>query len=100
MRKLLLLICIFITSLQLSAQTRAVTGKVTDENGNALTGVTIRVPSTTQYTITKNDGTFSLSVPANVTQLEFSSVGYTNQTISVRGLNNISVNLVSSTKSL
>jgi len=100
MRKLLLLICLCITSFHLLAQTRTITGRVTDDTGNPLPGVTIKIPSTTQYTITKADGSFSLSVSANIKQLEFSSVGYANQTTNINGLNTVAVSLVPTTKSL
>ena len=100
MRKLLLLICVCMACFKLVAQNRTVTGKITDENGNPLTGVTVRALSTTQFSVTKADGTFSISVPAGVTQLELSSVGYTNQTVNIRGLNTITISLVSSATSL
>jgi TonB-linked SusC/RagA family outer membrane protein len=100
MRKLLYLISLCIAASPLFAQNRTITGKVTDEDGNPLTGVTIRVISTNLYVITKPDGTFSLSAPANANQLEFSSIGFANQTVSIRGLNAISVHLTTSSKSL
>ena len=100
MRKLFFLIFLCITASSLFAQNRTITGKVTDEDGNPLASVTVRVPSTNLYVITKTDGTFSMSVPATASQLEFSSVGFANQTVSIRGLNTISIHLASSSKSL
>lgn len=100
MRKLLLLIFTCIASFSLFAQNRTITGKVADENGNPLASVTVKVPSTNFFVITKADGTFSLLVPANAGQLELSSVGYTNQTVNIRNLNTINVNLSSSSTSL
>ncbi len=100
MRKLFLLIFICITASSLFAQNRTITGKVTDETGNPLTGVTIKAVSSNLYVITKPDGTFSLSVPANASQLQISSVSYAAKTVSIRGLNTISVELTSASKSL
>src|SRR5207244_1432894 len=100
MRKLFFLISICLATFSSLAQNRTVTGKVTDEDGNPLAGVTIRALSTTLYAITKPDGTFSLSVPTNATQLQFSSIGYANQTVSIRDLNTIAVRLASTSKSL
>ena len=100
MRKLLLLMCICFGTLQLIAQNRTVTGKVTDEKNLPLAGVTVRVVSTNQSTATKADGTFSLSVPNNATQLAFSSIGFGNQTVSIRGLNAISISLTPSAVSM
>lgn len=100
MRKLFLLISFTVVVTSLFAQNRTITGKVTDESGAPLAGVTIRVPSSTVYVISKTDGTFSLSVPANASQLVFSSASYTAQTVSIRGVNNLSVNLAAASKSL
>ncbi|MEO6327922.1 MAG: SusC/RagA family TonB-linked outer membrane protein [Ginsengibacter sp.] len=100
MRKLLVLIFICITTPSLFAQNRTITGKVADETGTPLASATVRVLSTNLFVITRPDGTFSLSVPANASQLEISSVGFANQTISISGLNTLSINLVSASKSL
>ncbi len=100
MRKLFLLVVLCISYSILFAQTHVITGKVTDENGSALVGATIRVLSNNLYVITKSDGTFSLSVPANATQLEVSSIGFANQTVNIRGLNSVAIRLVASSKSL
>src|SRR5258706_432670 len=100
MRKLFFLISICLAAFSSLAQNRTITGKVIDEDGKPLPGVTIRVLSTTLYTITKPDGIFSLTVPTDANQLQFSSVGYANQTVNIQGLNTISVSLVSAAKSL
>jgi hypothetical protein len=89
MKKLLVLLCICFGAMQLVAQNRTVTGKITDDKDVPLAGVTVRALSTNQYTVTKADGTFSLSSPSTVSQLEVSSVGFASQTLSVRGLNSI-----------
>src|SRR5687767_10633908 len=74
MRKLLLLlmgvVCLVV---QASAQ-RTVSGKVTDEKGNPLANVSIIVRGTSVGTTSKQDGTYSLLVPANAKALVFSSV--------------------------
>lgn len=100
MRKFFFLIFLSIITFQLYSQNKTVTGKVADENGNPLANVSIRVLSTNLYVITKPDGSFSVSAPASATQLEFSYVGYANQTVSIRGLNTVSVRLISASKSL
>ena len=53
---------------------RTVTGKVTDEKGASVPNASVTVKSTTMGTVTKADGSFSLSVPANAKTLVFSSV--------------------------
>src|SRR5260221_413057 len=53
---------------------RSVTGKVTDEKGNPLPNVSVLARGTTTGTVTKADGTYTLTVPANAKALVFSSV--------------------------
>ena len=62
---------------------QTVTGKITDENGNGLSGVTIRVKGTTTQTVSMADGTFKISVAAKKETLVFSYVGYQEQEVAV-----------------
>lgn len=57
------------------AQTRA-TGKVTDENGQPLPGVTVTQVNTNISTLTDGAGNFSLSLSSGSKTLSFSHVGY------------------------
>ena len=62
------------------AQTRAVSGRVTDQkSGEGLPGVTVLLKGTTNGVSTNSDGAFSLSVPATGGTLVFSSVNYVTQ---------------------
>lgn len=54
---------------------RTVTGKVTDEFGNPILGVTIVVKGTHIGVITNPDGNYSIDVPVDATSLLFSFVG-------------------------
>ncbi len=58
-------------------------GRVTDEAGNPLIGVTVLVKGTTQGAKTDNDGRFTLAVPESAT-IEFSYVGYEAQQMKAR----------------
>ena len=74
MRKLyLLLMGVVFFAMQASAQ-RTITGKVTDEKGNPLANVSVLARGTTTGTTTRNDGTYTLVVPAEARALVFSSV--------------------------
>lgn len=74
-------------------QQKAVSGKVTDENGQPLPGVTVVLKGTTTGTITDFDGKYTLTdVPANAT-LMFSFVGMRTQEIEVAGQSSINVEL-------
>lgn len=59
-----------------------VTGTVTDELGESLIGVSVKVKGTTVGTITDFDGKFSLEAAIG-SQLEFSYIGYKTQVITV-----------------
>jgi TonB-linked SusC/RagA family outer membrane protein len=74
MRKLLALLTafLFLTGSLLAQKT--ITGKVTDEKGNPIPNVSVLVKGTKSGTVTKSDGTYSISVPANAKALLFSSV--------------------------
>jgi len=78
-------------------QTKTVTGKITDRDGNPLPGVTVVVEGTTMGTTTNADGTYSLTnVPEDAT-LVFSFVGMKTQEISVAGQNTINVTMAQET---
>jgi TonB-linked SusC/RagA family outer membrane protein len=60
-----------------AAQTRSVSGRVTDAaSGEGLPGVTVLAKGTSTGATTSADGAYSLSVPAGATTLQFSYVGY------------------------
>src|SRR5258705_10073333 len=74
MRKLFLLLWgVVFFAAQALAQ-RTISGKVTNEKGTPLQNVSVMVRGTTTGTITKADGTYSLTVPANAKALVFSAV--------------------------
>lgn len=67
----------FLTMAQVS-----VTGRVVDAgSGQTLPGVSVFVRGTTIGTATDINGNFSISVPSTTTQLVFSFVGYSTQTV-------------------
>ncbi|MBN1819521.1 MAG: TonB-dependent receptor [Prolixibacteraceae bacterium] len=75
-------------------QAYVVTGKVTDNSGSPLPGVTVLLLGTSQGVVTGADGTYSLNnVPEDAT-LVFSFVGMKTQEISVAGKNVINVVMV------
>jgi TonB-linked SusC/RagA family outer membrane protein len=97
MRKFLSLLTILIFSgVSLFAQSRSITGVVSDESGNPLADVSVQVKGTKLGTVTSVDGHYSLSVPANAQQLEFSFLGYKTQVISIGTSKVYSTTLISS----
>ncbi|MEO5682947.1 MAG: SusC/RagA family TonB-linked outer membrane protein [Chitinophagaceae bacterium] len=69
---------------QLFSQTKTVTGKITDsKDGSPIVGVSVQPKGTKSGTSTGADGSFSITVGANVTTLVISSVGFDKQEVSV-----------------
>lgn len=78
---------------------RSIEGKVTDEKGEAVPGVNVRVEGTTQGAITDANGAFKLTVGDADVTLVFSSVGYVEQKRVVRsGQTQVNVTLEEDTK--
>lgn len=57
-------------------QQRELSGRVTDDTGSALQGVTVTVKGTSIQTITDNSGQFRIQGPPSATALVFSIVGF------------------------
>jgi TonB-linked SusC/RagA family outer membrane protein len=74
-------------------------GRITNNTGQPLEGVTVAVQNSTVQTITNANGEFSLSVPDNAV-LVFSYVGYASQTVSVGNRTEINLSLVQSDQTL
>ena len=83
------------------AQTRSISGRVTDQKtGDGLPGVTVLVKGTTNGASTNADGSFSLNnVPENG-KLVFSSVGMTTQERAISSESTYNVALASDIKQL
>lgn len=76
-----------------NAQQISVAGKVTDQNGAPLQGVTISVKGTKIGTATNASGLFTINADQNAT-LAISTVGYAAQDIKVDGRKTIYISLV------
>jgi len=87
----LLLLCVM-SYTNVMAQTVTITGKVADQNGESLPGVTVQVAGTNVGSITSVDGNYSINVPPNAT-LHFSFVGYIPQDVAVGDQRMINVTL-------
>ncbi|WP_222840160.1 SusC/RagA family TonB-linked outer membrane protein [Flavihumibacter stibioxidans] len=83
---------LLLTALTVQAQTRQISGKITDQkDGQPVIGATVTVKGTTISTSTEVDGTFKLSVPANATTLVITSVGYKDVEVAVSETVNVSM---------
>ncbi|GAB3539383.1 TonB-dependent receptor [Pontibacter brevis] len=77
-----------------------VTGRVTDESGVGLPGVTVVVKGTTRGTATGADGNFTIAVPSTNATLVFSYIGYSTQEIQVGNRTAINVTMGVDAKAL
>lgn len=79
-----LLVSVLLLPASVYAQTqRTVTGTVIDETGEPLIGASVKVVGEALGAATDFDGHYTLKVPAGARQLEFSYVGYENQTVEI-----------------
>jgi len=90
--RILLLLCMLCLNICLLAQTKQITGKVTDETGVPLNSISVSVKNSRTVTSTKVDGSFSITAPENAT-LVFTGVGYVGKEISVAGQSSILISL-------
>ena len=102
LRKLLLLSisAVFFLATIAQAQTKQVSGRVTDASGAALGGVTVAARGSNTATTTADDGSFSFSVPQNTTALVFTYVGFERAEVSLAGRSSVTVQLTAASSSL
>jgi TonB-linked SusC/RagA family outer membrane protein len=80
--------------LQISAQNRTVTGKVTDSKGKAIPNASVIVRGTKVGTLTGNDGSFNLQVAASVKSLTISAINFGEQQFSISRDNSVNAILL------
>lgn len=94
MRKLLLLLMgVVLLSSHLLAQTRTVSGKITDSQGNPVPNASILIKDTQLGTTSGPDGSFSIQVPSNARVLVISSLGMQTHEVSIGDKTVINVSL-------
>lgn len=81
-------------------QQREIRGKVIDQTGDPLYGVSVRLKGTSIGTSTDNSGNYSILVPNEGATLVFSYVGFTQQEISTGNNSLVNVTLVEELSSL
>ena len=103
MKKILLMSLVLMFTLLngAMAQTRTVSGRVTDQkSGDGLPGVTVLLKGTTNGVSTDSNGAYSLSVPETGGTLVFSSVGMTTQERAIGTDSQVAIALNTDTKQL
>ncbi|MBO0361141.1 TonB-dependent receptor [Hymenobacter sp. BT186] len=88
------------TTAETAAVAVPVTGRVLDEKGQGLPGVTVLEKGTANGATTDTDGRYTLTVASGSATLVFSFVGYATQEVPVSGRSTIDLNLAPDTKAL
>src|SRR5690349_2942806 len=85
MRKFLMSLwcCLLLLSGELLAQTRTITGKVTDANGIPVPNASVVVKGTRVGTVTNIDGSYSLNVPPGAKTLVISSINLQTEEVKI-----------------
>jgi TonB-dependent SusC/RagA subfamily outer membrane receptor len=95
MKKSLFLLAGLLLGVQfLKAQSRQVTGTVSDASGGGLPGVSVSVKGTTIGAITDGSGSYTVNVNSNAATLVYSYIGFVSQEINVGNQNSINVTLI------
>lgn len=93
MRRFSLVLGLMLFVMGITMAQKTVTGKVIDEEGETLIGVSILVEGTGTGTVSDIDGSYSITVPAENNILLFSYTGFANQRIDVNNRSVIDVTL-------
>lgn len=94
-RFMLSVFALLLVSGMLIAQNTRVTGKVTDNAGLPIPGVTVLIEGTTTGVATDYDGTYSIEAPSNGVLL-FSAIGMESQRVPVNGRSVINLTMAES----
>jgi TonB-linked SusC/RagA family outer membrane protein len=102
MRKAMMFLAVlaFLTGQVLAQSNRTITGKVTDEKGAALAGVSVKVKGTNTGTTTDGTGDFRLTIPSAAKTLQISSLNFDAQEVPITSSTTYNVALTTSTKNL
>lgn len=82
-----------LTATSMFAQTRTITGTVSDETGNPITNASVIVKGTSAGTTTNDAGYFSINVPTNRNTLVVSAVNMGELEVAIGNQNNIQIAL-------
>jgi len=92
-KRLLLTLSLLFSTAFIFAQTKTITGKVTDNSNSPIVNASVTVQGFKKGTTTVSDGTFKLEIPLSAKKLIISSVGYILQEADITSSSEISVSL-------
>ena len=84
---------LLIVFMQISYAAGPITGKVTNEKGEALAGVTVQVKGKSGGSTTDSEGKYTLNVTDSKATLVFSYIGYTVQEVAISGRTTVDIKI-------
>ncbi|MBE7171617.1 MAG: TonB-dependent receptor [Williamsia sp.] len=87
----LLCLFFFFSALSAAAQQKTIAGRVTDEAGQPIQGVTVGLKISGAGTVSGDRGAYSLNVPNSTKTLVFTSVGYVPKEVDLGGSSTLNV---------
>src|SRR5689334_4764374 len=90
-----LVTCLYLLPTLVQAQQKNVTGRVLGPSNEPISGASVVVKGTTTGTTTDEQGRFRITVPNDQSILTISYLGYNTQELSVSGVSDLNVSLVS-----
>ncbi|MEO6722295.1 MAG: SusC/RagA family TonB-linked outer membrane protein [Ferruginibacter sp.] len=101
MRKLIVTLTVALTiMLQATAQDRALSGKITDDKGSPIEGVSVTTPDGKLGTQTDAQGNYKITLPPGIKSLTFSAVDFESATKQVGNSTSLSFSLIRGDRSL
>src|SRR5210317_1125606 len=101
MKKTITVLLLFMFAFQgLIAQSRMVSGNVSDETNSPLPGVNIVIKGTLSGATTDFDGNYSVEVPNDNQILVFMFIGYQDEELDVSGQSMVNVSMIPASETL
>jgi len=99
-RSIMFILMLSLTIVSFSQANFKISGKVTDEAGKPVEGVTVHVKGTNIATATLADGTYSLMAPSGNSRLVITSIGFSDLEVSINNKPEVNITIISTASSL
>jgi Ca-activated chloride channel homolog len=100
MKTKIFLFIALIISVLVNAQERTITGKVTDETGAGIPGVSVQIKKTNRGVSTDSNGFYSIKIKNSDTFLLFNALGYIGQEVIIGDKKVINIKMLASNQAL